>query len=363
VLVVLTVTILARLLGQLGVAVVNRMRERGEELRTLVHRALLAAVVLGAVGSVAAAAGARIAGDVDFDVAVLASAALVPNLLWQTISGVLLGQARVRLWNYVQAISPTLTLVAMLVLVVGLGGGVRAAVLGWMLAHVATAAFALVAARDVWLPVDTPPLFDDDGRTLLRLALVMGAVQVVNLIAYRVELFLLELYRDVAEVGIYSIAMQAAESMWLISAAIATASTAPVVHGEEREARALVARGAARGAAFTLAAALAVGGIAPFAIPLLLGDDFASAWNPLAALLPGIVAYAPVAVLVVYLSVRHGRPRLSLGVSVAAMAVTVAAAVVLIPRYGAPGAAAASSVGYAAGGALAWLFFSRVGRG
>jgi hypothetical protein len=39
VLVVLSVTILSRLLGQLGTAVVNRMREPGAEVRTLVHRA------------------------------------------------------------------------------------------------------------------------------------------------------------------------------------------------------------------------------------------------------------------------------------------------------------------------------------
>ena len=42
---------------------------------------------------------------------VIAAAALVPNVLWQTLSGVLLGLARVRTWNYVQALSPLLTLV------------------------------------------------------------------------------------------------------------------------------------------------------------------------------------------------------------------------------------------------------------
>ena len=42
----------------------------------------------------------------------------------------------------------------------------------------------------------------------------MGAVQIVNLVGYRVELFVLHHYEGLSVVGIYSIAMQAAEAMW-----------------------------------------------------------------------------------------------------------------------------------------------------
>ena len=81
-------------------------------------------------------------------------------------------------------------------------------------------------------------------------------------------------------------------------------------------------------------------------IPLLFGEDFDPAAKPLALLLPGVVAYAPVTVLVVLPSVRHSRPHLSLVVSIAAAVVTAALAVALIPRYGVEGAAVASAVGY-----------------
>ena len=111
---------------------------------------------------------------------------------------------------------------------------------------------------------------------------------------------------------------------------------------------------------YTIGAAVVVGLAAPFLVPLLFGDDFSDAAIFLALLLPGIVAYAPVTILVVYLSVRRGRPRLSLAVSVVAMVLTTAAALVLIPRYGGAGAAVASTIGYAAGGLLAWVFFGRV---
>lgn len=362
VLVVLSVTILSRLLGQLGVAVTSRMQARGVELRTLVHRAFAIAAVLGAAGGALVVAWGATTPAVGAQAALIAAAALVPNVLWQTISGVLLGLARVRLWNAIQALSPLLTLAGMLVLVVGLGGGVRAALVAWTAAHVLTAAFALVATRDLWRPPGLPPLLDEHGRMLARLALVMGAVQVVNLVSYRIELFILERERDVATVGVYSIAMQAAEALWLIPAAIATAVTAPAVHEAEGAAARLIARGSLRGLAYTAGAAVAVGGLAPFLIPLLFGDDFRGAARPLAFLLPGVVAYGPVTVLVVYLSVRRGRPRISLAVSLVALVVTAVAAFLLIPGHGATGAALASTAGYAAGAAFAWVAFARLAR-
>ena len=364
VLVVLSVTILSRLLGQLGLAVTNRLQEvPATEVRPLVHRAFAIGAALGALGMAGIVAWGAATPGIGAGTAAIAAAALVPNVVWQTVSGVLLGVARVRLWNYIQALSPLLTLGGMLLLVVALDGGVQAAVLAWTLAHVLTAGFALVAARDLVLPVGLPPVLDTHGRTILRLALVMGAVQVVNLIGYRVELFLLEYYDGVAEVGIYSIAMQAAEALWLIPAAIATAITGPVVHEPEREASRRVAKAALRALAYSAAAAAAVGVAAPFVIPLLFGEAFEGAARPLLLLLPGVVAYGTVTVLVVYVSVRRGRPRLALTVSVAGMVVTAAAAVPLIAEYGKTGAAAASSLGYGVGAALAWLFFARLARG
>ena len=362
VLVVLSVTILSRLLGQLGLAVTTRTRTHGADLRSLVHRAFFLAAALGLAGAGLVVASGAATDSVGAGLALVAAVALVPNVLWQTLSGVLLGLARVRAWNYVQALSPLLTLVGMLVLVVGLGGGVRAAVVAWVVAHVVTAGFALAVTRDVWLPLGPSPVWDEHGRTILRLALVMGAVQVVNLVSYRVELFILEWYDGVGAVGIYSIAMQAAEAIWLVPAAIATAITGPTVHDDERDAEQLVLRSALKGLLLTGAVAVVVGVAAPFLIPLLFGEDFEGAARPLALLLPGVVAYAPVAILVVYLSVRHGRPNLSLGVSALAMAVTTAAAILLIPRHGDEGAAGASALGYAAGGAGAWLLFRRVAR-
>lgn len=364
VLAVLTVTIFSRLLSQLGVAVANHMKEsrydEPHEVRALVHRALALAVALGAAGGALIVGIGALTPSIGAGTALIAALALIPNVIWQTKSGVLLGLARIRAWNYVQLAPPLLTLVGTLVLVVGLGGGVRSALVAWTVAHVVTAILALSMTRDVWLPVELQALADGSSRVLLRLALAMGAMQVIALVSYRAELVVLERLEGVAAVGRYSIAMQAAEAMWLVGAAIATAITAPVIHDDERAAAALVRRSVLRTLAFTSAIAAALAIVAPFGIPLVLGDDFRGAATPLLLLLPGVVLYAPVQVLVVYLSVRHGRPRLALAAAGTALVVTVAASLPLIAGFGAAGAAVASTLGYAAGAAVAWTLFRRI---
>jgi O-antigen/teichoic acid export membrane protein len=362
VLAVLTVTIFSRLLGQLGVAVTNRLREEASETRTLVHRALALGVLAGAASVPLITIFGVYAADIGSDIALLAAFALVPNVIWQTISGILLGLARIRLWNYIQLGSPVLTTVGLVVLVVWLDAGVRGAVIAWTIANVITAALALAATRDLWLPIELPRVGDRTGRLLARLAVTMGGVQVINLVSYRIELFVLDRYEGLDDVGIYSIAMQAAEAMWLIAAAVANAVTAPAVHETERGAARIVGRGSLRALLITAGVAVVVGIAAPFAIPLIFGDAFEDASKPLLLLLPGVVAYAPVTVLVVYLSVRRGRPELSLAVAVVGMVVTLAAALLLIPEHGTTGAAIASTIGYAAGGILAWVFFGRLSR-
>lgn len=360
VLVVLTVTILARLLGQFGVAVTSLSRKG--ELRPLVRRGLAWTLVLGLAGvGLILLAGALI-DSFGLRLAAIAAPALVPNILNACLSGVLLGSARIRLWNYIQVLPPLLTLGGMLVVIVGLGGRVDAAVAVWTVSYFVTSAFALVATRDLWLPLRHAPLFDEPGRAIVRLGWGMGIVQIVNLIGYRVELFVLDHFKGLASVGIYSIGMQAAEAIWLIPAAMASAITAPVVHDTSEGAARLIRQACAKSLLYTSAIAVALGVAAPFVIPPLFGEDFRGAARPLALLLPGVVAYAPVTILVVYLSIRRARPRLSLFVSIVGLVVTTGMSFVLIPPYGASGAAVASAIGYAAGAVAAWVYFVRLAR-
>jgi O-antigen/teichoic acid export membrane protein len=363
VVVVLGATIVGRLLGQLGVAVTSRMRRAPVPVSALTQRALALGATLAAVFAPAMVGLTALSGQVSAQLALIGALGIYPNVVWQTISGVLLGQGRLRLWNVIQLISPALSLVGLLVFCAGLGAGVGGALVAWMLAHVVAAGIALAATRELWWPARVRGALDSIALELGRLAIVMGAVQVVNLVAYRAELFVLGRELGNTAVGIYSIALQAVDSMWLVPAAIATAVTAPVVAAPDDAAAArLVRRASVRALGFAALVAAAVGVIAPWLIPAVFGSEFEGSVRPLELLLPGVVIYAPVTVLVVYISIRHAKPWLSLGVSIVAGLVTVGSALVLIPAYGSSGAGLASTIGYAAGGAAAWIFFERLRR-
>ena len=80
-LVVLTVTILARLFGQLGVAVTSHAKD--QELRPFVDRALVLALMLGLIGMAAILAAGAIIDSFGLRLAAIAAPALLPNIVMQ----------------------------------------------------------------------------------------------------------------------------------------------------------------------------------------------------------------------------------------------------------------------------------------
>ena len=70
-------------------------------MKTLVQAALAVGFVLGGLGMAAIVAWGSVTGGIGTKVAAIAAAALVPNIVWQLICGVLLGLNRVRLWNVI----------------------------------------------------------------------------------------------------------------------------------------------------------------------------------------------------------------------------------------------------------------------
>jgi O-antigen/teichoic acid export membrane protein len=361
VLTVLTVTVFSRLLGDLGTATTNEIREGDEDVGHLTASALRLGLGLGIACSVIVIAVGRLASDVGLDLAIIAALALVPSIVTRTLSGVLLGLARVRLWNYLQVTPAVVSLTAFFVFVVLLDLGVRGAIMAWTLGHVTAATIGVIMTGRLWRPWLTKRRPRGSGRALLRLALAMGAANVITLASYRIELFILDHYEPRKEVGIYSIAVAVAESLWLVTTAFATAVWAPAIHESEERATLLIARSALKALLFIGAAAVAAALLIPFVVPLVFRrEEFTEAVDPALLLLPGIVLYGPVAILTVYLSARRGQAVLALMGPVVSLIVTTALAFALIPSQGTHGAAIASSAGYVVSALVAWIVFIRV---
>jgi O-antigen/teichoic acid export membrane protein len=182
-------------------------------------------------------------------------------------------------------------------------------------------------------------------RPIFGLSLRLGAVNSVSLLNYRVEVLIVEAMLDLRHVGIYSVAVVTAEVVWMTSSAIAAALTAGVVEADHQQATDLIARGVKMTFTVALVAGAAIAACAP-AAGLVFGSAFGAATAPLLVLLPGIVAYAPAALVAQYFTIRLGSPRIPLLASLLSTVVNAVACLAFIPVFGMTGAALASTIGY-----------------
>jgi O-antigen/teichoic acid export membrane protein len=194
---------------------------------------------------------------------------------------------------------------------------------------------------------------------ILKLGLKLGLVNSVSLLNYRIELFLLEVFRGLGSVGIYSLAAALAELVWLVSTSIATATVAPAIGGDPERARDVIVRGVRFALVGSTLFAIGLGVVAIVGIEPVFGAAFEPAITPLLLLLPGVLVFGPASIISVYFSMRHGRTRHPLLTSVTSAAVTAILCSVLIPIGGANGAAISSSLGYLAGISFYVVSFAR----
>lgn len=214
-------------------------------------------------------------------------------------------------------------------------------------------------------------------RDLVVFLVRRGWVGQISAVAYflllRLDQALVVHYCGAAEVGVYSVAVYLGEMLWLLpgaltpllvhSSAAAPAAglgaAAPPAAPDGSAPRDRTALQAVRlGLAVTLAAGIPLYLLSGFLLPLLAGAQYAASAASLRALLPGIIAFAPGAVLAGDF-IGRGKPHWNTQASLLTVAVNVVCGVLLIPRYGAVGAGWASSIAYACGSAVMLVRFVR----
>jgi O-antigen/teichoic acid export membrane protein len=182
-----------------------------------------------------------------------------------------------------------------------------------------------------------------DMATFARPGYVAILMQYMN---YRLDIFLVAAFRSVAEVGLYAVAVVIGQLVWLLSRGAATALF-PVIAADQDLERVRLRLGRASRLAFLtgIVGAAGIAVVGPPTIGLLFGSEFVPAVPALWLLLPGIVAFCPVTIAGAYF-LGANRQRSNIAASGVSLAVTLVADVVLIPRFGIEGAAAASSLSY-----------------
>jgi O-antigen/teichoic acid export membrane protein len=197
---------------------------------------------------------------------------------------------------------------------------------------------------------------DLNERSLLSIIgynLRRGWLGQISAVAYflllRLDQGLLAHYHGAAEVGIYSVGVYLGEMLWLLPGALTPLLVhSSAAHAADPERDRTAAKAVRLGILVTLAAGLPLLFMAEPLLRLLAGGEFAGSARAFQALLPGIVIFAPGAVLAGDF-IGRGKPQWNTQASALTVLVNVVVGVQLIPGHGAVGAAWASTIAYACG--------------
>jgi O-antigen/teichoic acid export membrane protein len=94
-------------------------------------------------------------------------------------------------------------------------------------------------------------------------------------------------------------------------------------------------------------------------VPIFFGNEFSESVVAIWWLLPGTVALAGTKILASYIF-SQGKPLINSYITIASLSVTLACDFALIPFFGVPGAAAASSIAYSASLVLSLIVYRRL---
>jgi len=180
----------------------------------------------------------------------------------------------------------------------------------------------------------------------------------LQFLTYRIDLWVVAAFHGTVTVGVYALAVSLAQLVWIVPGAIARVLFPYAAMPETADRLGLAVR-AARFAFLASAACALAGWIgSELFLTVLFGDDFSAAPTLIGILMLGIVPFSVVKVLGNYLA---GVNAIALNVmsAGATLAITIALDFLLIPRFGAGGAAWATAASYVIQSALVVGFFLR----
>jgi len=182
---------------------------------------------------------------------------------------------------------------------------------------------------------------------------------ILQLLNYRVDKYVALIFVGTSGVGIYAVAVGVTESVWFIANAVAVVLLPHLTSAHKDEAAAFAPVACRNTIFLSLIAAVGLGTVSWPLVPIFFGEDFSHSVVAIWWLLPGTVALAGTKILASYFF-SQGKPLINSYITVASLAVTLACDFALIPVFGVPGAAAASSIAYSVSLVLSLLVYQRL---
>jgi O-antigen/teichoic acid export membrane protein len=332
----------------------RRMEARGALLANLILFVLTSALIVGSLGFAVllTLAGQRPEGIGGPELAILVGAGAAIALV-EAGGAFLLGCGRVQ---RLALLTATMTWVYPLLLgIVWVVDGltVTRAALVWLTAETIVALVLLSqSARAAGIAAPRPRLLLESMHFGVR----AWAGSLARLLNFRTDQIILGFLASEATLGIYAVAVNASEALLYLPAATATALL-PIAARADPHVQVEQALRAFRSTVLVTTGLILVAAVlGPLLLPVLFGSAYDASVEPFLLLLPGAFGFAATAIFSSALMASSSPGRSSLGPFVS-LVVGVGLDLLLIPRFGASGAAAAASVAFLAGGYVALVMF------
>jgi O-antigen/teichoic acid export membrane protein len=283
--------------------------------------------------------------------------ALVPLLL---VDGVLLSILRARqrfdLFN-LRRLANTLLLLAGLAAALLIFRGELASVV-WVYAAVT----AVLVGLSLFLTRKVVPLslgFNTSfTSSSVRFGLKSYLQNLFGALNYRLDIYLLAFFLAPEQVAFYAIAVSVAEVAWYIPNTVGLVLFPRLSNAPLEEIHAITARVCRSTVAATFMIVVLIGTAGWLLVPAIYGAPYQASVLPLLILMPGVIFMAIYKVLTRNFTSRD-RQQVSILAAFLAMLTNIGLNLILIPLYGVPGAAFASTLSYSLAGILLLIFFTR----
>ncbi|MBV8636788.1 MAG: oligosaccharide flippase family protein [Candidatus Eremiobacteraeota bacterium] len=274
------------------------------------------------------------------------------------VNGFQIGLDRVRMVTQVAVFNTLFLLMLMLAAFALLGHVPVAAIASWV---VGQNLFALGAL--IWMLRKSRSLPEGSvsTREFLTYSLRVGAVSLISLLNYRADVFIVAALGGPTLLGMYTLAVTAAE-MLLATTQVTANVSSPQIGGMESSSAAaqLTARLVRNNVIIASVTCALLWVFAPIAVGLLYGHAFLPMIPAFRVLLIGVFAMSLGSPMSTYFTIRLGRPQVPMILAGLSATICVVVSFLLVGRLGLVGAAIGSTLGYVIGQSIAIAYFTRV---
>ena len=319
------------------------------------------AFIVGSLIAVAVilAAGLKpeLIGGVSRSLLMIAALSIPFQLLSVLGLNVLLAVGRIGQLNLLDSLSPALILINAVIVLVIMRAALPTLVSFNTGAAIVLSFAMLVVARRILARQSHGSKFAPDF-VLAKKMLVYGLKFYISIMAgvviFRADLLIVNHFRGTREAGVYAVAAQVSFLLLLLPGVIAALLFPRVA--SDQDARGEFATRVTRYASAVMLIMCAAAAVGSFALPVIYGASFADSTFQLLILLPGIYLVGLESVLVQHFT-GTGLPAAIPAFWLITLAINLVLNLVLVPRWGARGAALASTLSYALITSLVVVYF------